>query len=67
MVRSNSELYSTWGINLTGEVNNNEKRYGESLQRQGKNSFKITMKEYEDMAIKVEDKVRIEIKKADIS
>jgi hypothetical protein len=26
--------------------------------------FKITMKEYEDMAIKVGDKVRIEIKKA---
>ena len=30
-------------------------------------TFKITMKEYEDMAIKVGDKVRIEIKKADIS
>jgi hypothetical protein len=27
-------------------------------------TFKITMKEYEDMAIKVGDKVRIEIKKA---
>jgi hypothetical protein len=27
--------------------------------------FKITMKEYEEMAIKVGDKVRIEIKKAD--
>jgi len=30
-------------------------------------SFKITMKEYEDMAIKVGDKVRIEIRKADNS
>jgi hypothetical protein len=28
-------------------------------------TFEITMKEYEDMAIKVGDKVRIEIKKAD--
>jgi hypothetical protein len=28
-------------------------------------TFKITMKEYEDMAIKVGDKVRIEISKAD--
>ena len=27
-------------------------------------TFKITMKEYEDMSIKVGDKVRIEIKKA---
>jgi hypothetical protein len=30
-------------------------------------TFKITMKEYEDMAIKVGDKVRIEISKADTS
>jgi hypothetical protein len=30
-------------------------------------SIKITMKEYEDMAIKVGDKVRIEIRKADKS
>jgi hypothetical protein len=30
-------------------------------------TFKITMKEYEDMAIKVGDKVRIEIRKADKS
>jgi hypothetical protein len=30
-------------------------------------TFKITMKEYEEMAIKVGDKVRIEIKKADNS
>jgi hypothetical protein len=30
-------------------------------------TFKITMKEYEDMAIKVGDRVRIEIKKADNS
>jgi hypothetical protein len=30
-------------------------------------TFKITMKEYEDMSIKVGDKVRIEIKKADNS
>ena len=30
-------------------------------------TFKITMKEYEDMAIKVGDKVRIEIRKADNS
>jgi hypothetical protein len=30
-------------------------------------TFKITMKEYEDMAIKVGDKVMIEIKKADNS
>jgi hypothetical protein len=28
-------------------------------------TFKITMKEYEDMAIKVGDEVRIEIRKAD--
>jgi hypothetical protein len=30
-------------------------------------TFKITMKEYEDMAINVGDKVRIEIKKANNS
>jgi hypothetical protein len=30
-------------------------------------TFKITIKEYEDMAIKVGDKVRIEIRKADKS
>ena len=30
-------------------------------------TFKITMKEYEDMAIKVGDKVRIDIRKADKS
>jgi hypothetical protein len=30
-------------------------------------AFKITMKEYEDMAIKVGDKVRIEIRKVDKS
>jgi hypothetical protein len=30
-------------------------------------TFKITMKEYEDMAIKVGDKARIEIRKADKS
>jgi hypothetical protein len=30
-------------------------------------TFKITMKEYEDMAIKIGDKARIEIKKADNS
>jgi hypothetical protein len=30
-------------------------------------AFKITMKEYDDMAIKVGDKVRIEIKKSDNS
>jgi hypothetical protein len=30
-------------------------------------TIKITMKEYEDMAIKVGDKIRIEIKKADNS
>jgi hypothetical protein len=30
-------------------------------------TFKITLKEYEDMAIKVGDKVRIEIRKADKS
>jgi hypothetical protein len=30
-------------------------------------TFKITIKEYEDMAIKVGDKVRIEIRKADSS
>jgi hypothetical protein len=30
-------------------------------------TFKITMKEYEDMTIKVGDKVRIEIRKADKS
>jgi hypothetical protein len=30
-------------------------------------TFKITMKEYEDMALKVGDKVRIEIKKPDNS
>ena len=33
----------------------------------GGDSFKISMKEYEDMAIKVGDKVRIEIRKADKS
>lgn len=30
-------------------------------------TFKITMKEYEDMAIKVGDRVKMEIKKTDSS
>jgi hypothetical protein len=41
--------------------------FGKSVGGGDSPTFKITMKEYEDMAIKVGDKVRIEIKKADNS
>ena len=43
------------------------KSYLVCLVEENSPTFKITMKEYEDMAIKVGDKVRIEIKKADNS
>jgi hypothetical protein len=41
--------------------------FGKGLGGGDSPTFKITMKEYEDMAIKVGDKVRIEIRKADNS
>jgi hypothetical protein len=41
--------------------------FGKGAGRGDSPIFKITIKEYEDMAIKVGDKVRIEIKKADNS
>jgi hypothetical protein len=39
--------------------------FGKGLGGGDSPTFKITMKEYEDMAIKVGDKVRIEIRKED--
>jgi hypothetical protein len=41
--------------------------FGKSVGGGDSPTLKITMKEYEDMAIKVGDKVRIEIKKVDNS
>ena len=41
--------------------------FGKGLGGGDSPTFKITIKEYEDMAIKVGDKVRIEISKADKS
>jgi hypothetical protein len=41
--------------------------FGKGAGERDSSTFKITMKEYEDMAIKVGDKVRIEIKKANNS
>jgi hypothetical protein len=41
--------------------------FGKGVGGRDSPTFKITMKEYEDMGIKVGDKVRIEIKKADNS
>jgi hypothetical protein len=41
--------------------------FGKGLGGGDSPTFKITMKEYEDMAIKVGDKVRIEVRKADKS
>jgi hypothetical protein len=41
--------------------------FGKGVDGGDSPTFKITMKEYEDMAIKVGDKVRLEIRKADKS
>ena len=55
-------------VYLSGRLNENLPKIISSMFGGGDSStFKITMKEYEDMAIKVGDKVRIEIKKSDNS
>jgi hypothetical protein len=55
-------------VYLSGRLNKNLPKIISSMFGGGDSPiFKITMKEYEDMAIKVGDKVRIEIKKADKS
>ena len=55
-------------VYLSGRLNENLPKIISNMFGGGDSStFKITMKEYEDMAIKVGDKVRIEIKKADNS
>jgi hypothetical protein len=41
--------------------------FGKGAGERDSPTFKITMKEYENIAIRVGDKVRIEIKKADNS
>jgi hypothetical protein len=52
-------------VYLSGRLNENLPRIISNMFGGGDSpTFKITMKEYEDMAIKVGDKVRIEIKKA---
>jgi hypothetical protein len=53
-------------VYLSGRLNENLPKIISNMFGRGDSStFEITMKEYEDMAIKVGDKVRIEIKKAD--
>jgi hypothetical protein len=53
-------------VYLSGRLNENLPKIISNMFARGDSpTFKITMKEYEDMAIKVGDKVRIEIKKAD--
>jgi hypothetical protein len=55
-------------VYLSGRLNENLPKIISSMFGGGESpTFKIAMKEYEDMAIKVGDKVRIEIKKADNS
>jgi hypothetical protein len=55
-------------VYLTGRLNENLPKIISSMFGGGDSpTFKITMKEYKDMAIKVGDKVMIEIKKADNS
>ena len=55
-------------VYLSGRLNENLPKIISSMFGEGDSpTFKITMKEYEDMAIKVGDKVMIEIKKADSS
>ena len=56
-------------VYLSGRLNENLPKimsniFGKGTSGGDSSTFKITMKEYEDMAIKVGDKVRIEIKKA---
>jgi hypothetical protein len=55
-------------VYLSGRLNENLPKIISNMFGGGDSpTFKITMKEYEDMAIKVGDKVRIEIRKADKS
>ena len=55
-------------IYLSGRLNENLPKIISSMFGGGDSlTLKITMKEYEDIALKVGDKVRIEIKKADNS
>jgi hypothetical protein len=55
-------------VYLSGRLNENLPKIISSMFGGGDSlTFKITMKVYEDMAIKVGDKVRMEIKKADNS
>jgi|GEM_PF-595271 hypothetical protein len=53
-------------VYLSGRLNENLPKIISSVFGEGDSpTFKITMKEYEDMAIKVGDKIRIEIKKTE--
>jgi hypothetical protein len=55
-------------VYLSGRLNENLPKIISNMFVGGDSpTFKITMKKYEDMAIKVGDKVRIEIRKADKS
>jgi hypothetical protein len=55
-------------VYLSGRLNENLPKIISSMFGRGDSpTFKITMKEYEEMALKVGDKVMIEIKKADKS
>ena len=55
-------------VYLSGRLSENLPKIMSNMFGRGDSStFKITMKEYEDIAIKVGDKVRIEVKKADNS
>ena len=55
-------------VHLSGRLNENLPKIISSMFGGGDSpTFKIIMKEYEDMTIKVGDKVRIEIRKADNS
>jgi hypothetical protein len=55
-------------VYLSGRLNENLPKIMSNIFGRGDSStFKITMKEYEDMAIKIGDKIRIEIRKADNS
>jgi hypothetical protein len=52
--------------NLPKATSNISRGMGEGCPLTGCPTFKISMRDYEDMAIKVGDKITIEIKKSDI-
>ncbi len=53
--------------NLPKAMSNISRGMGEGCPPTGSPTFKICMREYEDMAIKVGDKITIKIKKSDSS